>query len=808
MNRWLIMAGTVLVGSFVGRANEPLTFRQATLLDRPVIARAMERAKTWQEAQHKGPVPTNWLTGALYTGVYACYQATGNETYLDAARDWCESARWECGHRHPQFADEICSAQTFLDLYLHDGDPKQIAHIRKTIDTHYLGADTITKDLIGHASWPEPSRPFTGRNLWWWCDALYMAPPVLARLGTATGDAKYFDLLHTLFWDAVDYLYDPEEHLFFRDQNFFKSQTPNGKKMFWGRGNGWVIGGLVRTLDYLPEDDPQRPKYLALFREMMRRIATLQGENGLWVSSLNDPSWLPEPESSGSSFFTFGLAAGINRGWLEERTYLPHAIRAWEGLQSCLREDGKLEWAQRVDKEPHKVRHEDHKNYAQGAFLLAASEMYKLNLTPERYARVMGPRRVVTVAEDGAWTWYNDERAVLWNHYLITGHVTHDGASAVTAYLLAPGGFNDRLLYLPLSSWLQADDHNNPALLPLGDDRLLALYARHNTHSNFQSRVLTAPGNWREFRLSPEQSVPQEAKVTYANLYRLESENGRLFNFFRGRGWNPNLVTSDDDGQSWSEATMLMQSGDASTRPYVKYATDGQGRIDLFYTDGHPRSVATNHVYHMYYADGGFHTSDGTFIRSLADLAANPMIPSDGTRIYDGAGPGGRGWVHDLERGEGGALAGVFISSPDGAPGLDLRYHYARYNPEASTWRHREIGSAGPRLYEGQNYYAGGICLDPHDINIVYLSSLNHPGSGQPNGTGKYQLYKGTTPDRGDTWHVEQLTADLTRDNLRPFVPRGTSPYVQECILWFRGAYTDYKLFDSEVVGFIDLKGN
>ncbi len=802
MNRRSFLVLSTLLMAAIVLATEPMTFRQKVAFDQEVILDAMYRAKTWQEAQHEGPVPTNWLTGTLYTGVFACYEATGKIEFLDAARDWCIAADWTCGEERPLHADDICSAQTFLDVYSKDRDPAQIANIKELIDQYYIGADQIPYDLMGHAIWKESSRPFTGRNLWWWCDALYMAPPVLARLATHTGEQKYYDLMHELYWDCTDFLYDPEESLFFRDEGYFDTKTPNGKKMFWSRGNGWVVAGLVRTLDYLPDSDPMKEKYLKLFREMMLRLAGLQHEgDGTWSSSVNDPDWLSDPESSASSFYTFAMAAGINRGWLDPNIYLPHVVKGWEGLLYCLREDGKLEWAQMVDGQARQGRHEDHKNYAQGAFLLAAAEVYKLKLTPESYRGILGDRRVVTVSKEGAWTWYNDERVLFWNEHLVAGHVNNEGESAIAIYLKPGGNSAHRLERYTLSGWQEKDDHNNPALLSLGGDSLLAVYARHNTSKEFSSRIIG-----RNYKLGPEQTVVQSSPVTYSNLYLLEEEGGRIYNFFRGEGWNPNLVSSDDRGATWSDPIMIFLSGDQSTRPYVKYASDNQGRIDLFYTDGHPRNEAENNVYHAYYEDGVFFNSKGKKIRGLEKLKEKPLMPGDGTLIFDGSGESGRGWVHDLERGQEGVLAGAYISSPDGDEGMDLRYHYARFDPEKKKWNTSEIGYAGPHLYVPENHYAGGICIDPLDLNVIWLSSTLDPLSGEDNGTGRYQIYKGITDDKGETWKFEQITFDVRYDNLRPSVPRNRPEDMDECVVWFRGEYHTYTDYDCEIVGIVPAK--
>ena len=354
-------------------------------LSKEGILQSMKLAKDFQE--RGGPLRQGWIEGTFYGGVFACYEATGNEAFLNAARKWTKTP---FGTKHGVNADAICTAQTFLDVYSVDKDETLIAPMKKIFEAEYFGVDVLEQKKIGHAIWKEESRSFTGSNLWWWCDALYMAPPVIARMGKATGDPRYFELLHKLYWDSTAYLYNPEERLFFRDKNWFDRKTPGGKPVFWGRGNGWVIGGLVRTIDYIPEDDPMRGKYIQLFQDMMSRIVTLQGEDGLWRSSLNEPSWFPMKESSGSGFFVFGLAAGINRGWLDSSTYLPATEKGWKGLVSVLSSEGKVQWSQPVADHPFATEQEDTRAYTQGTFLLAAAEMYKLEHPEAKHANTDG----------------------------------------------------------------------------------------------------------------------------------------------------------------------------------------------------------------------------------------------------------------------------------------------------------------------------------------------------------------------------------------------------------------------------------
>jgi rhamnogalacturonyl hydrolase YesR len=219
----------------------------------------------------------------------------------------------------------------------------------------------------------DPEKP-----LWWWCDALFMAPPVLAKLARATGDRKYLDFMDHDWWITSNLLYSPDDHLFYRDKSFFGAHEANGSKVFWARGNGWVFAGLARVLAEMPADYPSRPRYVAQFREMADKIASLQGPDGLWRAGLLDQADYKLPENSGSAFFAYGLAYGINSGILDRKKYQPVVEKAWQGLLSHVYEDGRLGCIQPVGAAPGAFTSTSSYVYGVGAYLLAGSEIYRL----------------------------------------------------------------------------------------------------------------------------------------------------------------------------------------------------------------------------------------------------------------------------------------------------------------------------------------------------------------------------------------------------------------------------------------------
>jgi rhamnogalacturonyl hydrolase YesR len=212
---------------------------------------------------------------------------------------------------------------------------------------------------------------------WVWCDALFMSPPALALATRATGDRRYADLMDRLWWKTTDYLYDPQERLFYRDSRFFDRREPNGSRVFWSRGNGWVLAGLARVLQYLPPDHPGRPRFVTLFQEMAQRIAGLQAPDGYWRASLLDPDSRPTPETSGTGFFTYALAWGVNTGLLGRD--LERAVRrSWAALVRGVQPGGMLGYVQRVGAEPGDTGPDETEIYGAGALLLAGSEVYRL----------------------------------------------------------------------------------------------------------------------------------------------------------------------------------------------------------------------------------------------------------------------------------------------------------------------------------------------------------------------------------------------------------------------------------------------
>lgn len=334
----------------------PLAKDLSPKLKHSAILQAMKKVADWQLQRAEGRYNIQWTYAALYDGFLAASKATTDPRYHDRVLRVADENHWDLGSRFAH-ADDEAIGLTYLTLYAESHKPAELAPTREGMDKLLARPDDPAK------------------NLWWWCDALYMAPPVLAQLSVATGDRRYLDFMNREWWITSGALYDPIEHLYFRDDRFLTMREANGQKVFWSRGNGWVLVGLALVLQRMPADYPERSKYETQFKEMADRIAGLQQSDGLWRASLLDPASYPNPEISGSAFFTYAMAWGIDNGLLDRRKYLPVVQKSWRGMLTHIYADGRLGSIQPIGGEPGKFKPSSSWVYGVGAFLMAGSEL-------------------------------------------------------------------------------------------------------------------------------------------------------------------------------------------------------------------------------------------------------------------------------------------------------------------------------------------------------------------------------------------------------------------------------------------------
>lgn len=362
------------------------------------IKKLMDRVNVYQRNNFTKYSNNNWIRGTYYAGVMAVYQSTGDDEYLDQCMKWGDELEWkisieEAGVYGSGFYSLACG-QIWIDCYQ---DKKSKYMLDPTIA--YLDDPSFSNPVSDPLKWYYENSGLR------FVDGLFTSPPTFAMLHKITGNEKYLDWMDACFWDVYGVLFDNEEGLFYRDSRYKQGyqgeiaaryirpdsiphedarttyiyqETSNGKKVIWSRGNGWAFGGLTRILKNMPQDHGNYERYKALFVRMATELKNRQQTDGFWRPNLADPLDYNLKESSGTSFFTYGIAWGINNGILPREEFLPVVEKSWAAVVSIISDEGKVQWCQLSAGAPYKVMKDDSTEYVTGIFLLAASEMYRL----------------------------------------------------------------------------------------------------------------------------------------------------------------------------------------------------------------------------------------------------------------------------------------------------------------------------------------------------------------------------------------------------------------------------------------------
>ncbi len=321
--------------------------------------------------------PGNWVYATFYAGLTEWASIAEDPSYWDYLRARAEELNWGLIEDKPYHADHQLVGEMYMALYRRDADPAMIESLKNRLDW-ILSHPVTDRSLDFPESWLILFTKGCTRR-WCWSDALFMAPATWIQLSNLTGNPRYREFADREFWAITDHLFDHEERLYYRDNNYFDRRGPEGEKVFWSRGNGWVFAGIAKILQQLPADHPSRPRYVALFRTLAERLAGLQRPSGFWPSSLLTPALAANaPETSGTALHIYAMAWGINNGLLDRQRYQPTVVKGWNALVSAVHPDGKLGWVQPIGVAPSDTCFERTEPFAAGAFLLAGRQLHQL----------------------------------------------------------------------------------------------------------------------------------------------------------------------------------------------------------------------------------------------------------------------------------------------------------------------------------------------------------------------------------------------------------------------------------------------
>ena len=335
------------------------------------------------------PRYTGWADGVFLSAVAEWTELDDSRGFRDWLKAIGDSTGYEPAPRSFNPANDIAVSMMYSNLYLENERPRYLIDTISDFQSQLVELEGGWNELIPtieRLDYQMRYCPDTGnldfelpqnQERWCWCDALYMAAPVYARIANITGDDTYREFMNREYHKTVDVLFSETDSLFFRDTRFFLEREANGEKVFWGRGNGWVVASLARVIDLLPPDYYDRSFYVGLYKKLMTRLVELQSPEGFWRTSLLDPQSFPTREMSATGFCAYALWWGVNEGLMPEEEYLDNAVRAWQAMVASVRPGGALGYVQPIGDTPENISADKNEVYGTAAMALTGMEIMK-----------------------------------------------------------------------------------------------------------------------------------------------------------------------------------------------------------------------------------------------------------------------------------------------------------------------------------------------------------------------------------------------------------------------------------------------
>ncbi|APZ45926.1 family 88 glycosyl hydrolase [Polaribacter reichenbachii] len=375
-----ILISILFTGCGTTKDNKETTNQESSIKEsKEDVISIINKVNTHWQKNNLNPGNAFWHVSAYHTGNMEAYKITKNKQFLDYSLAWAEKNQWmgaksqdksEWRYNYGEndkyvlFGDWQICFQTYIDLYNFTGkkDAYKMARAREVM---------------------EYQMSTSANDYWWWADGLYMVMPVMTKLYKATGNDKYLEKLEEYLTYADGIMYDDEAQLYYRDAKYVypKHKSANGKKDFWARGDGWVFAGYAKIIQDMPDTAKHKQEYIKRFKAMAEALAASQQKEGYWTRSILDPAHAPGPETSGTAFFTYAFLWGINNNILDKEVYTPVINKSWNYLiNTALQANGAVGYVQPIGEKAipgQVVNVNSTADFGVGAFLLAASEMYR-----------------------------------------------------------------------------------------------------------------------------------------------------------------------------------------------------------------------------------------------------------------------------------------------------------------------------------------------------------------------------------------------------------------------------------------------
>ncbi|MBO5369096.1 MAG: glycoside hydrolase family 88 protein [Clostridia bacterium] len=273
--------------------------------------------------------------GVFLLGMYDVYKLTKNEKYLRYIDEWLLSNMNPDGSIIYYEADELDDMQPtslLTELYAVNGDERYLTMPRCAMN-HLKNWKTNEEGVFWHKDM------FPNQM---WLDGMYMAGPLMIRLGNLFGETSLYDTVYRQMRLFKEHNYDEETGLYYHawDQSKksrdFEPET-GLTTCFWGRAIGWFVVAMFEIYELLPESYAHREEFFETGKNLVDALIPYADKNtGLWKQVIDkterDDNW---DEVSCSCLFVYAMSKMCTLKKMEEK-YGECARKAYRGIIDTL----------------------------------------------------------------------------------------------------------------------------------------------------------------------------------------------------------------------------------------------------------------------------------------------------------------------------------------------------------------------------------------------------------------------------------------------------------------------------------------
>ncbi len=285
----------------------------------------------------------DWPGGVALYGVSRAWEATGERSYIEAARAWVDEYI-KIG-LPPFTVNAVSMGHILLSLYEATEEQKYLDLALRKVEYLQKEAIRFGEGVFQHTVSVKNDFPEQA-----WADTLFMAAYFLLRMGRKMGNEEWIaDALNQWRWHE-EYLQDSKTNLFYHGWDNVAGNHLSG--LFWGRGNAWAAYTMARALRLV---DYRYPLFMAIdgsLRDQLSALVRLQSDEGMWHTILDDQTSYCETSASA------GIAAALVLR--EHPLHAKHVEVAYEGIVANIDEDGSV------------------RNVSGGTAIMATAEDYRL----------------------------------------------------------------------------------------------------------------------------------------------------------------------------------------------------------------------------------------------------------------------------------------------------------------------------------------------------------------------------------------------------------------------------------------------